>query len=97
MESKYNIKSEYLGREASESTGIKVLDKIIRYSDNGLELEADPRHAESVIKELGLEQAKACRTPGSKDDQRKINKACEDDEHEVGQTSVLTEGSRSSV
>ena len=37
-------------------------------TSEGIELEADPRHAELVVKDLGLEGAKASPVPGSKDE-----------------------------
>ena len=40
----------------------------MRVTDEGIELEADPRHAELVIKELGLIGAKESLVPGSKAD-----------------------------
>ena len=43
-----------------------MLNKIIRYTSAGIELEADPRHAELVIRELGLEDAKSSKVPGAK-------------------------------
>ena len=45
-----------------------MLNKILRYTKDGLELEADPRHAELVIRELGLGSCKPSRVPGSKVD-----------------------------
>ena len=42
------------------------MNKVVRINEQGIELEADPRHAELVVKELGLESAKASTTPGSK-------------------------------
>ncbi len=46
---------------------MKILNKIARYTSDGVELEADPRHAEIVVKELGLENAKCSTVPGVKD------------------------------
>ena len=40
-----------------------VFYKILLYTAVGLEIEADLRHAEIVIRELGLETAKASRVP----------------------------------
>ena len=42
------------------------MNRIVRWTPTGIELEADPRHAEIVIRELGLEQAKPVATPGVK-------------------------------
>ena len=43
-----------------------MLNKIIRVTDGGLELEADPRHAELVVRELGVDNCRVSKVPGSK-------------------------------
>ncbi len=53
---------------------MKFLNRVIRWTEGGLEYEADPRHAELIIKQLGLEEAKEVATPGEKEE------APEDDE-----------------
>ena len=50
------------------------MNKIVRMTSEGVELEADPRHAELVVKELGLEGAKASLLPGSRDEVKKGDK-----------------------
>ena len=49
------IKSHQMG-ETVESKEIKILNRIIRYTERGFEMEADLRHAELIIKQLGLEK-----------------------------------------
>ena len=46
----------------------KILNKMIRWTNGGIELEADPRHAEIVVRELGLEAATPSKVPGAKAD-----------------------------
>ena len=72
LREKYKMKVEKLGGGASDSKEIRVLNKVLRYTDKGLELEADPRHAELVVKELRLEGSKPSRVPGSKADMVKV-------------------------
>ena len=79
---KYKIKVEKLGGGASDSKEIRVLNKVLRYTDQGLELEADPRHAELVVKELRLEGSKPSRVPGSKVDMVKVRERKEEGEDE---------------
>ena len=43
------------------------MNKVVRSTAKGIEFEADHRHAEIVVKELGLETAKVSRVPGSKE------------------------------
>ena len=66
LSKKYKIKTEMLGADEGDLKEIKVLNKIIRLTDSGLELEADPRHAELVVRELGVENCKVSKVPGSK-------------------------------
>ena len=65
MSEKYDIKSEFLGPEVSMKKEIKVLNRTITWRESGIEYEADSRHADLVIRELGLESAKAVTTPGT--------------------------------
>ena len=66
MKKKFEIKCQVLGPEANEDKEIKVLNRIIRWTESGLEYEADPRHSEIVINELGLHDAKGVTSPGTK-------------------------------
>ena len=43
---------------------------MIRYIENGIEMEADLRHAETIIKQLGLEQAKPLSNPSAEEIKR---------------------------
>ena len=45
---------------------VKILNQIVRWTSTGIELEAEPRHADIVIRELGLEQARSSAAPGAK-------------------------------
>ena len=45
---------------------VRILNKVVRWTPEGIELEADPRHAELVVRELGLEGAAASKVPGVK-------------------------------
>ena len=47
------------------------MNKIIRITSEGLELEADPRHAEVVVQDLGLAEAKPTRAPGIQESSKK--------------------------
>ena len=66
LNDKYKIKVETLGGEPGDAKEIRVLNKVLRYTGEGVELEADPRHSELVIRQLGLEGAKPSSTPGVK-------------------------------
>ena len=42
----------------------QVLNRVIRRTDHGYELEADLRHAELIVEQLDLQSCKAVATPG---------------------------------
>ena len=51
------------GEGTSEVQEGRVLNRVIRWTDEGMTYEADPRQHEKLISELGLEGAKAVVTP----------------------------------
>ena len=62
------MKVETLSGDATDVKEVKILNKIIRWTARGIELEADPHHAEIVVQELGLEGATPSKVPGAKAD-----------------------------
>ena len=71
LENAYKVKCEVLGGDSGDKKEIRVLNRIIRRVDAGFTLEADPRHAELVIRDLGLIGARASKLPGSKEDHKR--------------------------
>ena len=71
LEKAYKVKCEVLGDGKDEKSEIRVLNRIIRRVDTGFALEADPRHAEIIVRDLGLIGAKPSKLPGSKEDHKK--------------------------
>ena len=67
MKKKFEIKVQNLGPDVDEQREVRVLNRIIRWTESGLEYEADPRHQEILIKALKLTDAKGVSTPGVKD------------------------------
>ena len=55
-----------IGPEAGDDKSELLLNRCITYTDAGVLWEADPRHAELVICELGLQGARGRTTPGSR-------------------------------
>ena len=47
---------------------IRILNRILRLTDDGLRYEADPRHAEMLVRALDLESASSVMTPGIKEE-----------------------------
>ena len=64
-----NARSEVRDQHEGGGTGAwhgekgRLLNRIIRRTEEGWEYEADQRHAELIVKGLGLEEAKAVATP----------------------------------
>lgn len=50
-----------------------ILNRIVRHTSDGWEMEADPRHAELIIEQLLNETDKAVSTPGVDDNSEKVN------------------------
>ena len=57
LENKYKLKVETLSGANGDSREVRILNKVVRWTPEGVELEADPRHAELVVRELGLQNA----------------------------------------
>ena len=68
LEKEYEIKSQFLGKPDGTrkwSQEGKAFNRIIRWTPEGWELEADPRHAELVIEQFGIKGQKGVSTPGT--------------------------------
>ena len=65
MKAKYEINTEHIGPGTHQNWEIRVLNRTIRWTAAGIEYEPDQRHAEIIIKEMGLENAKPSTSPGS--------------------------------
>ena len=60
----YEIKTQKVGNSVGYKSEGKVLNRILRINDDGWQMEADPRHAELVVEQLGLKDDKGIGTPG---------------------------------
>lgn len=67
LKKKCECKSVKMGTQNGEVTEATVLGRVITWAQAGLEYEADPRHAEAIVQELKLDEARAVLTPGEKD------------------------------
>ena len=64
LRTKYELKeAARLGAGKEDAKEARVLNRIVRWTSEGFEYEADPRQAEKVIQELGLEKCKGVATP----------------------------------
>ena len=57
-----------LGPEKQDDKHMRILNRCVEWGPRGLKYEADPRHAEIIIRELGLEKSSSViSTPGAKE------------------------------
>ena len=68
FEKQWDVTAQVLGPDARQESEVRILNRIIRWTKDGLEYEPDQRHAEIAIRELGLEGSKAVSTPGTKEE-----------------------------
>ena len=68
LEGKYKLKVQTLGGRKECVKEIRVLNKIVRYTATGIDLEAGPRHAEIVIRDVGLIDGKPSKVLGKNED-----------------------------
>ena len=67
LESKYELKKGgRLGPGPNDDREATCLNRVIRWCDDGLEYEADPRQVEKLVEELELVGCNSCVTPGLK-------------------------------
>ena len=64
LDKRFSIKTTIVGGGKKEEKEVRVLNRVIRHTSNGWEYEADQRHADIIVKELGLEEAKAVASAG---------------------------------
>ena len=73
MANKYEVKSEFLGPDGGQSKEIRVLNRVLRWTESGVEYEPDQRHAEIIMKSMGVQDAKPLSTPGANEDKDIVN------------------------
>ena len=54
----FEAKVGILGPDADEEKQVKILNRILTWAKDGILYEADQRHAEMVVSELGLKKSK---------------------------------------
>ena len=75
LKAAYEIQTQRLGMEVGWDRQGKVLNRIVSCDNSGWHMEADPRHAELIIEQLGADIGRAVATPG-------VDGANEEDEEE---------------
>ena len=74
----FKIKTSKIGPDKNDEKELKILNRILKYTESGIEMEADLRHAEIIIQQLGLDNAKPLSIPSADevkrpDDETKLN------------------------
>ena len=62
MEGRFEIKTSVIGTGVGEVREARVLNRILRITDSGWEYEPDQRHADMIVEQLSLKEAKAVET-----------------------------------
>ena len=63
LESRFEIKTSVIGTGVGEVREARVLNRILRIAELGWGYEPDQRHADMIVEQLGLKDAKAVETP----------------------------------
>jgi len=81
IEGRFEIKYKgRMGPREEDMKSVRILNRIITWTDQGIEYESDQRHAEIIVKQMGLlANAKGVMTPGIRRKKEEI------DETELGQ------------
>jgi hypothetical protein len=66
LEEKFALKSKVMGAHPDLLKELRVLNRTIKWKDQGITYEADDKHAATIVKDLNLEHCKSASTPGDK-------------------------------
>ena len=58
FEEKYEIKHQRIGPGPRDNKVVRILNRVVQWDDSGIKYEADQRHAEIIVKRLGLTNTK---------------------------------------
>ena len=67
----YEIKTQHIGPNKAVFSEGKVLNRVVGWEQSGCQLEADPRHAELILEQIGWSGGKGLSTLRSDDDDDK--------------------------
>ena len=66
LQAKYDIKTSVMGPRASHEKQLRILNRVITWTESGMEFEPDQRHAEIIVKSMDV--SKGVATPGTRDE-----------------------------
>ena len=64
LKKRFEIKTKKIGLGGGENKEESILNRIVRCTPNGFELEADPRHADIIIQAMNMGDAKGVTSAG---------------------------------
>ena len=73
-----------LGPDKTDDKEISILNRVVRWTEDGILYEADPRHVEKLLRDLGMENCKPLSTPGVKPCQTSPPSLGTEEEEEAG-------------
>ena len=72
MAKNFEIKTNLLGPDPKRHVQeVRILNRVVTWGEEGICYEADQRHGEILVRELGLEHSKPVSTPGTREDANK--------------------------
>lgn len=71
----FTMKSQTLGPDVGECKELTILNRSIRWTSSGVTWEPDPRHAETIIRDMGIEDGKGVCSPGVRESEKRRGKA----------------------
>ena len=83
LEKRFDIKTTIVGHDDGDEGEGKILNRVVRATAGGWEYEADLRHAELLVEQMGLGDAKEISTPGVDENEPQPGDEAEISAHEV--------------
>ena len=74
LKKEFIMKSQVLGPDKGETRELTILNRVIRWTDQGLSWEPDARHAEAIIRDMEIFDGKGVCSPGVKDPEKRKSK-----------------------
>ena len=65
LEKSFQAKTEVIAPDPGQQREARILNRVVRWEDTGITWEPDPRHAEIMIEQMGLNDSSSIRTISS--------------------------------
>lgn len=64
FQDKHKVKFQLMGEDRDLRKEVTVLNRVITWGPRGISIEADPKHAQEVLRALGMDEYSVVCTPG---------------------------------